>query len=127
MSEVDLRTLHADSMRKNEQIGVTGILLYSGGQFIQLLEGQQPAVETLYKKISLDPRHTHMQCLFSRQRRDRLFSNWNMGLLNLDRGPELDRVKMLNLLTQYRDFGPNAESNALAINMLKEFRNQLAS
>jgi hypothetical protein len=127
MSPDDLQQLHAESNRKNQPIGVTGILLYSSGYFIQLLEGQETILETLYHKITQDERHRNVQCLFSRQQYERLFSSWNMGMLNLDTGPELNRVKMLNLLTRYRKFGPNAESQSLAIEMLREFRNQLAA
>lgn len=126
MFSEDLRELHAQSARKNQPLSITGILLYSGGHFIQLLEGRKPILERVYLKISQDPRHASVQCLFSRNCRERLFSSWHMGMLNLDEGPELNRIQLMNVLTRYRQFGENAESNSLAIQMLREFRNQLA-
>ena len=42
---------------KNEKLGIKGILLYSEGNFFQILEGEKKVVLTLFDKIRKDPRH----------------------------------------------------------------------
>lgn len=41
----------------NERAGITGMLLYKDGNFMQLLEGEKEAVLRLHKNIIVDPRH----------------------------------------------------------------------
>ncbi|MDP3218628.1 MAG: BLUF domain-containing protein [Deltaproteobacteria bacterium] len=42
----------------NARLGVTGVLLYRNGNFLQVLEGEEGVVRDLYLRIRLDPRHT---------------------------------------------------------------------
>ena len=49
----------------NKKLGVTGALLIDDDQFIQTLEGPEPAVRDLYAKISKDRRHEHIELLGS--------------------------------------------------------------
>lgn len=41
----------------NRGRGITGALAFDGTKIIQILEGPQPAVETLFQHIKTDPRH----------------------------------------------------------------------
>lgn len=89
---VDMETLRAlteHAARKNAQLGITGLLLYGAGNFMQVLEGNPTSVNMLYDKIRKDNRHTACQRLCTHERGRRLFPDWNMGQLNLD-NPELD-------------------------------------
>ncbi len=63
-SAVELRDLLAKSRSKNAQLGITGMLLYRRGKFMQILEGEEDAVQTLYRKITHDPRHRRIVILF---------------------------------------------------------------
>jgi hypothetical protein len=47
-------------------IGVTGVLCFSGGIFLQVLEGGRSAVNQLYNRIAADPRHTEVEVLLLR-------------------------------------------------------------
>ena len=38
-------------------LGITGILLFNGQQFFQVLEGNEEILESLFSKIQFDPRH----------------------------------------------------------------------
>ena len=42
---------------KNKSLDIKGILLYSGKNFFQIMEGERRVVLDLYKKIREDPRH----------------------------------------------------------------------
>ncbi|GAA5105523.1 hypothetical protein GCM10023339_01490 [Alloalcanivorax gelatiniphagus] len=68
---------------KNERLGVTGLLLYSGGNVIQTLEGEAGVVEGLLNVISDDPRHTAVSVVDRSYIDERAFSTWSMGFRNV--------------------------------------------
>ena len=59
-----LAELLAVSRRNNERAGVTGMLLYRGGNFLQALEGPTSAVRTTFERIAQDSRHRTVAILF---------------------------------------------------------------
>ncbi len=83
-SEADLVTLLAKSRENNHRLGVTGILLYQDGNFLQVLEGEDTTVAALYQTISADPRHRGILTFMKRPIPQREFSDWEMGFVNLD-------------------------------------------
>lgn len=82
-SSQELVELLAVSRRNNERVGVTGMLLHHDGNFIQVLEGEQSAVEQVFARVAADPRHRGVQRLFSEQREARDFRDWSMAFRNL--------------------------------------------
>jgi len=89
MSEMELAEILSVSRRKNEEIGVTGILIYrhppdnSPGAFIQLLEGDKKKVMDTYNWIVKDPRHHSKIIIEEGQTTERQFPDWSMGFKNL--------------------------------------------
>lgn len=77
--EEDLASILQQSRRNNAGANITGLLLYMNGSIIQVLEGEKLAVESLYKRIEQDQRHTHVVCVLSRPISHRLFSRWSMA------------------------------------------------
>lgn len=78
-SEAELEQL-LDSIRVNNQrLGVTGMLLYRNGDFIQVLEGAETTITQLYQTILDDPRHSGMFELLSQPITEREFGDWSMG------------------------------------------------
>ena len=68
---------------KNERLGVTGLLLYSGGNVIQTLEGTSYAVYQVFDAIRADTRHGDVRLLDRRYVGDRSFGTWSMGFRNV--------------------------------------------
>lgn len=66
------------SVRNNEQIGITGVLLFAQDHFMQVLEGSKAEVETTIQKIVNDHRHTGVRILFKGVARERAFPDWHM-------------------------------------------------
>jgi hypothetical protein len=81
--QFDLKQLLDISRRRNEPRGVTGLLLYRDGHFLQYLEGPTDAVQATYDRISLDKRHELPRIVGSGQLRGRIFPEWSMGYKNL--------------------------------------------
>ena len=66
---------------------LTGILLYVGRTFFQVLEGEADAIEALYAKILVDPRHPRITRIIFDPIPRRCFEDSNMSLAVLS--PEL--------------------------------------
>ncbi len=69
----------------NPARGITGILCHSGDVFIQVLEGGRDEVCELYNSIVRDQRHANVRLLAFEEIRERKFSNWTMGHVDLAR------------------------------------------
>ncbi len=59
-SRADLMELLKGSVQRNTRVGITGLLLYYDGTFMQTLEGDGSVVIALFAKICRDPRHHHV-------------------------------------------------------------------
>ncbi len=73
------------SKANNPAVGVTGVLCFSGGIFLQVLEGGRSAVNKLYNRIASDPRHTDVELLIYQEIGERCFAGWSMGQVNMAR------------------------------------------
>ena len=58
LSKDDLNELLAQCRENNAKLGITGMLLYKDGNFMQVLEGEETVVRSIYAKISGDPAAT---------------------------------------------------------------------
>lgn len=81
--ERDLFELLDKSRTDNKKMGITGMLLYLEGKFIQVLEGSEEAVKKIYHKISLDDRHHRVTTIIEGESPERLFKDWLMGFKKL--------------------------------------------
>ncbi len=81
----ELVTILRQSKAHNPSIGVTGVLCFSGGIFLQVLEGGRSAVNRLYNRIAADPRHTDVELLLYEEIGERRFASWSMGQVNMGR------------------------------------------
>ena len=79
----DLVRLLKKSRQNNEKRGVTGMLLYHNGSFLQALEGEEADVRSLADRIAADPRHREMVVLHAARVKLRDFPDWSMGFHNL--------------------------------------------
>ena len=72
------------SRKMNVENDITGMLLYRGGNIIQVIEGEDEAVKQLYKNIKTDPRHKDVTLLSQDPIAKRQFPDWRMGFRNID-------------------------------------------
>ena len=70
------------SQHNHQQVGVTGALCLSSGIFLQQLESDRTAVNSLYHRILLDPRHRDPAILDFSEIAVRRFTQWSMGSLS---------------------------------------------
>jgi hypothetical protein len=105
LGSMDVKDILASSQRNNAALGVTGALCLSNGIFLQCLEGDHIAVNSLYHRILLDARHHDPAILDFEEITHRQFASWSMGLvsrvpenqalfLKYSTGPEFDPYVM---------------------------------
>ncbi len=82
-TETDLTELLANSKQNNSALSVTGILLFIEGCFLQVLEGDESVVKSIFEKVKQDERHHDVLTLFQGNKPERAFENWSMGFKNL--------------------------------------------
>lgn len=77
--EVTLPPLLRKARLHNERTRLGGLLLYGNGEFMQVLEGPEPALSQLYARIQADPRHFAVRTLAYGPIAERAFPDWRMA------------------------------------------------
>lgn len=110
------------SQTNNQQHGITGILLYNSGNFMQLIEGDDAEVEGLYEKIRKDKRHSDVTLLFKETITHRNFENWLMGYRNLDTLKVIAPELLSPFLHEELDFSIYKNNPYRALGFLEMFK-----
>jgi blue light- and temperature-responsive anti-repressor len=79
-SPSDLDELVHKARARNRSLGVTGMLLYENGKFLQTLEGPPEGLNEIWSAIREDKRHSHIEILSEHVVSARLFSDWDLLL-----------------------------------------------
>ncbi len=116
VDQEELVAILRKSKSNNPKLGVTGVLCFSEGIFLQALEGGRSAVNQLYNRIASDARHTQVELLNYAEIGERRFAGWSMGQVNISR---------LNpaLLLKYSErptLDPYAVSGAVSMALFEE-------
>ncbi len=80
-----IEAILAQSRQHNPASGITGVLCYGNGIFLQAIEGGRSAVSELYGHIQRDARHTNVELLMFEEISERRFGGWTMGQVNMGR------------------------------------------
>jgi hypothetical protein len=78
-----IESILAQSREHNPSTGITGILCYGGGIFLQAIEGGRTQVSDLFGHIQRDARHKDVVLLHFEEILERRFGGWSMGQVNL--------------------------------------------
>lgn len=78
LSREDVDAILESSARNNPAAGITGLLLYNGRNFLQLLEGDKDRLDALMRKIGEDPRHSGVSVLHVSEIEQRSCPQWDM-------------------------------------------------
>ena len=72
-------------VEKNNEFGISGMMVFDGKQFLQCFEGDEDHVKQLRENILKDTRHQNIYWIGEKEITKRLFSQWCMGYLNQER------------------------------------------
>jgi len=120
-----LLALHRRSREKNQRLGITGLLLYQDGNFMQVLEGEEQNVRHLYETIYADPCHKDIYILFAETIPEREFPNWSMAFRDLNEEDGRGREGFSDFLELTRTEEKRAANRSKALAMLATFRDNL--
>jgi hypothetical protein len=124
MSEDDLAALLADARERNRGLGVTGMLLYKGGNFIQTVEGPTGGIDALMRAIRADGRHRNLFVMLDETARVREFPDWAMGYRRL--APDGETSLQLDELTlQSQRLAARIAEDTLAQRFMRVFHDCL--
>lgn len=128
-SAAELKKLLIRARLRNGEVGVTGMLVFHDGMFLQALEGEARAVNEVFARIHADTRHTDVTVLHrGAGPEQRVFGGWAMGFMDFVGGAqilkgfvrlsqhvdlrEIDRERALELLTTCRDDDDTVKATA---------------
>jgi hypothetical protein len=114
MTYSTLVEIMAHAHTRNVADGITGILCYGSGQFLQALEGERAAVTALYHRIAVDPRHDACQLIAVEEIAQRAFPEWTMKVVNWEGGDAARRRALLEADTGSTRFAPGEMSASQA-------------
>lgn len=80
----ELREMLTKSNKRNKEAGITGMLLYKDGHFMQVLEGTEEAVSATFSRINKDTRHHGIIVLVKGAVEERRFPGWSMAFRDLN-------------------------------------------
>jgi len=121
MTRAELASIQDTSIRNNIHLDVTGVLFYSAGHFVQLLEGDMGTIHRLFEKISADDRHENVKLLVLRPAQKRVFDQWEMGLLDLDDQSELYQRDLVELVRLAESADESSYGTPVELEILSKF------
>lgn len=77
--------IYKDALENNSFDGITGLLVYDGTSFVQIIEGTEQALLDLFQRLKRDARHGELIIVDEREIKERSFRDWSMKLLRIDR------------------------------------------
>lgn len=109
-------TILAKSRQSNPSCGITGILCYGGGIFLQAIEGGRMAVSDLYGHIQKDVRHKDVVLLHYEEISERRFGGWTMGQVNMSK----INTSILLKYAEKPELDPYSVSGKVSLALLEE-------
>jgi Sensors of blue-light using FAD len=82
----DLQDIHRSARELNALDGITGLLVFNGTHFLQIVEGARSAIDDLLERLRHDPRHTGLEVRDERRIGARSFPGWSMELVRVKAG-----------------------------------------
>ncbi|MDR3452911.1 MAG: BLUF domain-containing protein [Rhodoferax sp.] len=111
-----IESILTQSRQYNPTSGITGILCYGGGVFLQAIEGGRMPVNELYGHIQKDPRHKDVVLLNYEEISERRFGGWTMGQVNLSK----INTNILMKYSEKPELDPYAVSGTVSLALLEE-------
>ena len=115
-SPAAIEAILTQSRLHNPASGITGVLCYGGGIFLQAIEGGRSAVSALYGHIQRDARHKDVELLAFEEICERRFGGWTMGVVDVGRV----NASVLLKYSERAALDPYAASGKMSMALLEE-------
>ena len=111
-----IESILSQSREHNPATGITGVLCYGGGVFLQAIEGGRAQVSELFGHIQKDARHKDVVLLQFEEIAERRFGGWSMGQVNLSK---LNHALLLKY-SEKPELDPYGMSGGVALALLED-------
>lgn len=115
-SSAAVEAILTQARQHNAQIGITGILCYGDGIFLQCIEGGRMQVSELFGSIQQDRRHKDVALLHYEEIFERRFSGWSMGQVNISKVNQSILLKY----SEKPELDPYAVSGKVSLSLLED-------
>ena len=105
-----------EAREHNPACGVTGILCYGDGVFLQCIEGGRMQVSELFASIQKDARHQDVALLHYEEIFERHFGAWSMGQVNISK---LNHTTLLKY-SEKTELDPYSVSGKVSLSLLED-------
>ena len=109
----ELERILRSAMMLNPLDGVTGLLIFNGRAFVQIVEGAPDAIDDLAARLKADVRHVNFQIRDERLVEARSFPDWSMNMVRVSVGRFEARADIERALPA----GPSDATRALVLDM----------
>lgn len=123
-SDEEINGLLTLSREKNLKYNITGLLLYSEGNFMQIIEGEKDDIQNLYGNIKKDLRHKNIITVINEPITKRTFSDWKMGFSIID-PIFLKKHPEINPFLSNKSTNTERIANIFIETFLKSFKNNV--
>jgi hypothetical protein len=86
LGDEDVAAIHDTARHLNALDGISGLLLFDGSRFLQIVEGTEDAIDNLVGRLRMDPRHSAFEVRDERYVEQRSFPDWSMELVRVSAG-----------------------------------------
>tara|TARA_R100001369_G_scaffold21881_4_gene39787 strand:+ start:37350 stop:37754 length:405 start_codon:yes stop_codon:yes gene_type:complete len=107
LEKKEIENILNSSKKWNNENDVTGLLLFSGGNFFQIIEGEKNLILELFQNINSDKRHHNITQIFGKEIHKEAYDGYDSDFVSdeADYDPEkfqhyLNQIKVLDNSTQ---------------------------
>jgi Sensors of blue-light using FAD len=86
LQDADLAAIHDTARHLNALDGISGLLLFDGARFLQIVEGTEDAIDNLVERLRMDSRHSAFEVRDERYLEQRSFPDWSMEMIRVSAG-----------------------------------------
>lgn len=86
LRDEEVSAIHQTARHLNALDGISGMLLFDGSRFLQIIEGTEDAVDNLVGRLRMDPRHSAFEIRDERYVEGRSFEDWSMEFVRVSAG-----------------------------------------
>jgi hypothetical protein len=83
LSGEDVEAILRTARASNALDGITGLLVFNGTHFMQVVEGAPHAIDDLIDRLRRDRRHSGLEIRDEREIEQRFFPDWSMELVRV--------------------------------------------
>ena len=98
---------------RNKNQGVNGFLIYSDGNFFEVMEGEETKIKDKFKRIKKDPRHKNIMMIFEKEIDKPLFDDKQANFIS--KNTKYRQMKVENFLYYIKDLDESTQKAVMNI------------